>query len=261
LQATAYEENAKDYFVGLQLFTYNRNERFSRLLNEHQGVFSWEDFKKIKYDISYDKDGRYMRNFKVLFNLDTLKYPNIKDAIQKIKDWKLSGDRNDKDASLAMLTNKFAVGKSKLPYAFLMIKEQPLTETELVTALSKARNYLLKRYGTLEVPLGQIQRLIRGDKNYPVSGLSEVPRAVDTKYDKKRDVYSMTAGDGYFQFIRFSKEKVDIQSISPFGASNHPESKHFTDQMEMFVNQQTKKMSLNKMEVMNSAERIYHPGE
>lgn len=261
LQATSYEENSKDYFVGLQLFTYNRNERFSRLLNEHQGVFRWEDFARIKYDMSYDKEGRYMRNFKALFNLDTLKYPNLKDAIKKIKNWNLSGDQNDKDASLAMLTNKFAVGKSKLPYAFLMIKEQPLTEDEAVQALSRAQKFLLKKYGTLEVALGQVQRLIRGDKNYPVSGLSEVPRAVDTKYDKKRGVYSMTAGDGYFQFIKFSKESVDIQSIAPFGASNHPDSKHFTDQMQLFVQQKTKKMSLNKTEVINSAERIYHPGE
>ena len=61
--------------------------------------------------------------------------------------------------------------------------------------------------------------------------------------------------------MKFSKEGAEIQSISPFGASTHPESKHYTDQMELFVNEQTKTMSLKKEDVMKSAERIYHPGE
>lgn len=261
LQATSYEENATDYFVGMQLFTYNRNERFSRLLNVHKGKFSWEDFKRIKFDKSYDSQGRYKKNFSALFQLDEKKYPKLKDAIVKIKSWNLSGNQEDNNAGLAMLTNKFMVGKLKLPYGFLMIKEQPLTETEVVTALSKAKKYLLKKYNTLDVPLGKIQRIIRGNINYPISGLSEVPRAVDTKFDKKLAVYKMTAGDGYFQMLKFSKEGVEINSISPFGASTHPESKHYTDQMELFVHEKTKQMSLKKEDVWKSAERIYHPGE
>ena len=261
LQATAYEENSKDYFVGLQLFTYNRNERFSRLLNEHLGKFTWQDFQRIKYDKSYDSSGRYMRNFKALFSLDENKYPDLKDAIAKIKSWNLNGTANNKDAGLAMLTNKFMTGKSKLPYAFLMIKEKPLTEIEVVKALSKAKKYLMDKFKTINVELGQVQRLSRGDKNYPISGLSEVPRAVDTKYDKENGFYKMTAGDGYFQMIKFGKSGVEIESISPFGASTHPDSKHFTDQMELFVNEKTKSMSLNKEEVMKSAQRTYHPGE
>ncbi len=261
LQATAYDENSKDYFVGMQLFTYNRNERFSRLLNEHQGKFTWEDFQRIKFDKFYDANGRYMRNFKALFTLDEKKYPDLKEAIAKIKTWNLSGDKDDKNAGIAMLTNKFMTGKMKLPYAFLMIKEKPITETEVVGALSKAQNYLLKKFNTIDVPLGSIQRLSRGDKSYPISGLSEVPRAVDTKYDKEKGFYKATAGDGFFQLIKFGKDGVEINSVSPFGTSTHPDSKHYTDQMELFVNEKTKVMSLKKEDVMKSAERIYHPGE
>lgn len=261
LQATAYEENSTDYFVGLQLFTYNRNERFSRLLNEHKGVFSWQDFMRIKFDKQYDDSGRYMRNFKALFTLDETKYPDLKEAILKIKAWNLAGDAKDKNASIAMLTNKFLAKGTRFPYAFLMIKEQPLTETEVVNALTKAKQYLIKHYNTLDIELGQVQRLSRGDKNYPISGLSEVPRAIDTKYDKEKGFYKATAGDGYMQFVKFGKEGTEIQSIAPFGASTHPNSKHYTDQMDLFVHEKTKVMSLKKEDVMKSAERIYHPGE
>lgn len=261
LQATAYDENSKDYFIGLQLFTYNRNERFSSLLNEHKGKFTWEDFKRIKFDLSYEPDGRYKRNFSALFTLDASEYPELKDVIMKIRQWDLSGHSTDKNAGIAMLANKFMNGKSKIPFAFLMIKEKPVSEKQVIDALSKAKKYLLRKFNTTEVGLGQLQRLVRGDKSYPISGLPEVPRAVDTKYDKKLGVYKMTAGDGYMQFIKFGKDEVEINTVSPFGASTHPESKHYTDQMELFVNTQTKRMSLLKEDVLKSAERVYHPGE
>jgi hypothetical protein len=46
--------------------------------------------------------------------------------------------RNDKNASIAMLTNKFMTGKgTRLPYAFLMIKEKPLTEDRSCKCIKK----------------------------------------------------------------------------------------------------------------------------
>jgi acyl-homoserine-lactone acylase len=38
-----------------------------------------------------------------------------------------------------------------------------------------------------------------------------------------------------------------------------PASPHFKDQMAMFQSQQTKKMTLDKAEVIRKAERVYHP--
>jgi acyl-homoserine-lactone acylase len=45
-----------------------------------------------------------------------------------------------------------------------------------------------------------------------------------------------------------------------YGASSHPESKHFDDQVEMYLQQKTKRMTLDKKEVYKNAEKIYHPG-
>jgi acyl-homoserine-lactone acylase len=39
----------------------------------------------------------------------------------------------------------------------------------------------------------------------------------------------------------------------------HPDSPHFNDQMTMFQNQQTKHMTLDKAEVLRTAEKVYHP--
>jgi acyl-homoserine-lactone acylase len=66
-------------------------------------------------------------------------------------------------------------------------------------------------------------------------------------------------GESYIELVKFSKEGPEIETVIPYGASNHPESPHYTDQMELFVHQQTKKMTLDKATILKEAERIYHP--
>jgi len=71
----------------------------------------------------------------------------------------------------------------------------------------------------------------------------------------------VTSGDAYICFVRYPKNSLPvIESINTFGASSNPSSPHYKDQMTMFQNQQTKKMTLDKQAVLNSAEKIYHPG-
>ena len=60
---------------------------------------------------------------------------------------------------------------------------------------------------------------------------------------------------------KYSKAGVEINSINAYGASAHPESKHYTDQMKMFNQRQFKKMTFDWNEIIAKAERVYHPGE
>jgi acyl-homoserine-lactone acylase len=63
------------------------------------------------------------------------------------------------------------------------------------------------------------------------------------------------------QLVKFSKTYgVEIQSITAFGSSSRPTSKHYTDQMQLFQNQKLKTMTFDKIKIYKSAERIYHPG-
>ena len=52
-----------------------------------------------------------------------------------------------------------------------------------------------------------------------------------------------------------------LSIMNCYGASNRPESPHYTDQMEMYARQKLKVMTLDKEAVLRGAERVYHPGE
>jgi acyl-homoserine-lactone acylase len=67
-------------------------------------------------------------------------------------------------------------------------------------------------------------------------------------------------GESYIELVRFTKYNLpQIESVINYGASNHPDNAHYADQMPLYLNQQTKKMSLDKAQVLKEAARVYHP--
>lgn len=247
-------------FPGMQHFEYNRGNRFAEMMNTHKGKFTWEEFLKIKFDTKYTDNGTYFKNFKILYQLDPMKYKDLSDVILKMKNWNRTGDSNNTDAAFALLTHKYLTDKHKAPMGFLMISENPVFEPEAVEAMRFTRKYMIKKYGSVNVPLSRVQRHIRGAVSLPVNGLKEVPRAVDVSlHDKKTGVYRMNGGDGYIQMAKFSSGSVELETVNAYGASARPESPHYTDQMQLFVNQKFKKMTFDKEEILKKAKRIYHP--
>lgn len=262
LQCTGDSCNWDEYFPGLQTFMYNRGERFSYLMAEQKGPFTEEDLDRIKYDMKYHPNGIYETKFAAMFNLDESKYPDIADAIQKLKKWDRNGNADNMDAALAMVVHDFMRQAVDAPFALLMVRPFDVPEEMAVDAIRKAKKLLLKTHGTLDVALGDVQRLIRGEKSLPAHGLREVPRATDTKlHDKKKGIYKVTGGDGYIQVVRFSKDGAKIRSINVYGASNHEDSPHYNDQMEMFTDHEYRTIHLDRKTLQNTAERIYHPGD
>lgn len=260
--ATCEREYCQPEFVGLQQFHYNRGDRFQRLLSEHEGKFSWEDFKRIKYDNQYDPEGSYMDRFEVLFRLDEQKYPQIKDAIRAFRKWNLRSDADNMQAALALVVQKELAKQNSLPYAYLMIRKEKISEQDAVIAMEKAQKFLLKTHGKIELPLSEVQRHIRGKVSLPMGGFSEVNRAADAKlYDKKKGIYRFSSGDGYIQMVKFGKEGLpEVWAINAYGSSARPESPHYTDQMEMFVNKEMRRM-YHRMSDYDPAtlQPSYHP--
>lgn len=260
LEATCEGENWKGNFVGLQIFMYNRGDQFKNFMNNHQGIFTWDKLMEYKYNKSYHSDATYMKNFNALYTLDENKYPELAEIISIIKNWNLSGDTDSEGAAVALLAHDYLKKKHNTLFAMLMIRKTKITEEEAVGALTFAKEFLVKHHGTVNVPLSKIQRHIKGDKNFAIGGLSEVPRAIDaTLYNKKKGIYKAKSGDCYIQYVKFDENGSKITSVNAYGASNRPNNPHYTDQMEMFVNEEVKNMTLDKPTIYKNAQTIYTP--
>ena len=71
----------------------------------------------------------------------------------------------------------------------------------------------------------------------------------------------MVSGDAYIGFVKFPKDGSlpIIETVNTFGASSNPDSPHFADQRALYQAQKTKTMTLDKAQVLKTAEKIYHP--
>lgn len=252
----------RDSWSGLQQFNNNRGERFAEMFEAIPGKISWQDFRAIKYDKAYADSGSYARNFSVLYTLDEKTYPDIADIIGHLKGWDLRGDSTSTGAAVAFLVHEQLAADLDRAFAFLLVGNRPVTEAEAVRALRKTKKFMLRTYGTLTVPLGEIQRHTRGTVSLSASGMRDVARAADAKpLHKKRGLWRVTNGDGYHQFTKFGSGGVEIFSVTAYGASSNPASRHYTDQMKMFTAEKLKPMTFDWEKIKSGAERIYHPAE
>ncbi len=117
---------------------------------------------------------------------------------------------------------------------------------------------MLKHFKTTELQLGEVQKLVRGGKEYPIFGLPDVITAMHAVpyKDGKREVVS---GESYISLVRFTADGPEIESVMAYGNSDKPNSPHFDDQIALYQQGKTKKMSLDKAAVMATAKKVYHP--
>jgi len=117
---------------------------------------------------------------------------------------------------------------------------------------------MLDNFGKIDIRLGEYQKLIRGKKVLPIFGMPDVITAMSSIPYKNGRV-KVVSGESYIQLVIFDDKGPQIESIISYGSSDHPESKHYDDQMDLFQKQKLKKMSLDKDEIYKSAVKKYNP--
>jgi acyl-homoserine-lactone acylase len=148
------------------------------------------------------------------------------------------------------------------------------TSDQLLLPLLETINQLKQDFGTWEVQWGDINRYqrISNDLNqkyddnkisYPVPFASALwgmlPSYNSRTFPGTKKRYGI-AGNSFICAVEFG-EKIKAKSLLAGGNSGDPNSKHFTDQLEMYTKGQFKDVLFYKEDVLKNAERTYHPGE
>jgi acyl-homoserine-lactone acylase len=254
--ATAPADNLKPSAFaktdGWEDYNLNRSERFMELFPQNEKL-SYEKFKQIKFDKQLPTTLRYPFQFDSLFNLSEKEFPQLSTVITTFKTWNKSGDANSKGAAVFLLIYEHL--KATLPDR----TPRYLTKQEAIGAFTYASNYMQNNFGRKNLTLGELQVLVRGDKEWPLGGFPDLlsPQWTEPMVNGK---LKSIGGDGLVMFVRFQKQGLPkIESVNMYGASAKPGNKHFDDQVAMYLHQQTKTMTLDKATVYKNAERVYHP--
>ncbi len=242
----------KDITMGYETLENNRSMRFDELIQPLNKV-SYEDFKRIKFDRQYPSSFYFPSKIDSVFLLNSTEFPDIADIITQLNNWNKNSDAESIGAGTFFFVQA-AANKNKALY----LQNKSISKQLAVQLLREAKQTMLKDFGKTNIALGEVQKLVRGTKEIPLPGLPDV-LAPMYSVPYKDGKWKGNQGDAYIELVRFTKDGPQIESLNVYGASAKKDSPHYTDQMEMFTRQQTKKMTLNKAEVYKNAKSIYHP--
>ncbi|MBP7346319.1 MAG: penicillin acylase family protein [Sediminibacterium sp.] len=252
--STEGSENPRvtDITMGYETLENNRSKRFEEMLKPLNKV-NYEDFKRIKFSRQFPSNFYFPYTIDTLFLLDETKYTDIADLISNLKTWDKIGNAESVGAgTIFMVTHTVYDNRA------LYLKQKTITENQAVEILRAAKNKMLTSFNRTNLQLGDIQKLVRGNMVLPLPGLPDV-LAPMYSIPYKDGMYKGNQGDAYIELVRFTKDGPIIESLNVYGASARKNSPHYTDQMDMYVKQQTKTMTLNKATVYQQAVKKYNP--
>ena len=254
--------------VGFEMNPTNRSLRLYEMMKEFKGrKLTWDDFLTIKYDHHYpQRVTAPFKHFEIeeLFDMKPADYPEIADALGVLKNWTQHREGVIADTN-ATLLYKFLYGSYfsiNDSMDMLFSRDRGAKIKYFAQGLKKAKDEMMADYGKLNIPLGDFQRHVRGDISLPTNGGPDMWNAkYGNPYTKGK--IAINAGESYILLARFPKDGSlpKIRTIACYGSSNTPGSKHYTDQMQLYVHEQTKEESLSKAWAYSHAERVYKPGE
>ena len=258
-KSTTAEENPKeeDYSqrMGYETYDNNRSTRLIELIESYDQV-SYEDFKDIKYDNSFPSKFNY--NFMDISIIETLKLEAESDSFELldiIQKWDRKTDIDSQGAGV------FGVLYYQLVWNYrdeILKNNKTVSRETLLSALKDVKGYLIDNFGSINITLGDFQKLVRGDKEIPIWGLPDVITAMSSR-PYKDGKHKVTQGESYIGLVRFNENGPILESIISFGNSDNPDSDHYTDQMEKYSKFKTKKMTFDRDIIYKEAKKIYNP--
>ena len=232
----------------------NRSKRFLELMPS-AGKIDFDRFKRIKFDRQFPAVFEFPYSIDSLFLMKRANYPQYDTLMRNLQEWDRRGVPESKGAAAFLMVYE------KVSRAMRGKDSRALTMAECEKLLHDIQDQMMKTYSTTDLALGDIQKLVRGDKEFPGPGLPDLlsPEwGVATANGKRKII----GGDAYVALVRFPKQGLPIiETVNTYGASAKKGSPHFDDQVSLFLQQKTKTMTLDKSKVLATAKRIYHPGE
>ena len=230
-------------YAGIERTLNNRGLRSLRLFGGKEPI-SGEAFLRFKFDRAYARDSRMFTG--IVDPLLASGAPADR-GLQLLQAWDGVASDDSAAASLAVLM-----------WTLLDEAEKAGKPLEVTGAYREASAFLQDHFGAVEVPLGKLQRLRRGQMDLPLGG---GPDVLNAAYAKREEGHLIgTQGDSYILIAEFQPGGVRSHSIIQYGASNRPGSPHYADQAPLFLRHQLKPAWRTLPEIRAHLDREYTPG-
>ncbi|MDC0234852.1 acylase [Candidatus Marinimicrobia bacterium] len=254
--------NYPDYIS--QNFMHFRAQRSARMAFE-DGSITFSELMDYKMDTKMELADRVLNDLLVLTENSNDKI--IIKASQVLSNWDRQTNVDSQGAVLFKAwvdSVKFFVHKSELFEGGW--EEEKAMDTpfglhpsiDYLSPLKSAAESVIKTYGQLDVPWGEVYRLIRDDVNLPANGGPGDPYGlfrVTNFAPIKDNRFMATGGDSYQAVIEFG-DKPKAMALLSYGNASQKGSKHRTDQLKFYSEKKMRPVWRNKKEIEQHLELI-----
>ena len=241
--------SAKDFSptLGLQTRMTNRAYRSIELFDSYSSI-SEQDFDDIKFDNKYSVQSRSYKYISKIFEID-FETDELNYAKNVLRDWDLSTNFDNTSAALGVcvLSNEWISEQGQ------RIPQDPeISFRDCVTELNET-------YGKVDPKWSERNFIVRGQKKISVQGGPDVLRAIYGRNDNEGDLKA-AGGDGLYIHVSWDKDKKQqSKSIHQYGSATQDNtSKHFDDQMNLYVNEVYKPTFYDSELLDKNTSKVYY---
>ena len=238
--------------MGLQTNETNRSLRIQELA-DGTGMIDRGRLLAIKFDTAYAQGSEADEFIKSVLAHDWSDEPELADALAHLRAWNYHLDIDNRHAALGALTVlRHVTGQFTGDYG-----------PEPAQAFREAVALLTDVYGRIDPEWGEVNRLVRGDVNIPVSGGPDILRAIYPLAVRPDGKLHANAGDTWIAVVEWDADgQQSAEVVHQFGAATLDEtSPHYADQAPLFASEQWRPALLTRADVEANAARTYRPGK
>ena len=237
--------------MGLQTDETNRSLRIVELTDGETPI-GREALLDLKFDNAYAQGSVADLTVKAVLANDWSSDADLQSAADHLAAWTYGTNKTDRHAALGVLTTIHAVTEN--------LTGIPAPEPE--DAFRQAVAYLNQHYGRIDPEWGEVNRLIRGEVNLPVSGGPDILRAIYPAEIGEDGILKANAGDTWIALVEWDAAgQQSAQVIHQFGSATlDTGSPHYADQAPLFAEQEWRPVLLERAAIEANASRTYRPG-
>jgi len=246
--------------LGIDADISNRSLRMLEIFGGDESITP-EEFVQYKFDLHYSKDSLVPRLVEMISNAQ-MPDPDAAIAQEVIRNWDLSTNPENTGAALMVYTLNTLAEKYPGSIRLSRLGEGNVNEAMLVDAFTGAVKSLQEHFGRVDMPWGDVNRLMRRTVDLPIGGGPDVLHATYGAMQEDGRL-KITDGDSYVLLVIWDKDgNVHSMSVHQFGSSTqHEDSPHYADQSPLLANRQLKPVWFDEADIRAHLESEYVPGE
>jgi acyl-homoserine-lactone acylase len=246
--------------MGIEIQMSNRALRARELFSSDESI-TFEEFITYKYDMTYSKDSDIPNMVKIILDAPNPEDKNLQKGVEILREWDLEADPESPGATLAILT-LYDLANTSQSYSGSRLIGSEFVAQEVLESYQRTVESLVENFGRVDVPWGEVNRLIRGDVDLGLGGGPDLLHAIGGRLQEDGRLKGYV-GDSYVLLIRWDADgQVQSFSIHQYGSATLDEnSPHYADQSPLFANRQLKAVWFDEADIRANLESEYRPGE